>query len=238
MAEPFDTLLEVQELDTVLDQLQHRRTALPEHAELAGVQARTAEVERDRAVIATQVAELATRQRALEAQIASVAARRHELEQRMLTGEITASRDLQAIDTEVHHLVERQTALEEEELELVEEEDPLDEALAACERTLATLAGESEQLRGAIALAIEGIDRSIAEERASRVAKASALPGDLAARYEQLRSRLGGVGAARLVGDRCDGCHLTLPSKEVERIRRLPVDESVFCDQCGRILVH
>ena len=31
-----------------------------------------------------------------------------------------------------------------------------------------------------------------------------------------LRAHLGGVGAARLVGDRCDGCHLTLPSVELE----------------------
>ena len=35
-------------------------------------------------------------------------------------------------------------------------------------------------------------------------------------------AHLGGVGAARLVGDRCDGCHLTLPSVEVERIHHLP----------------
>ena len=64
------------------------------------------------------------------------------------------------------------------------------------------------------------------------------LPEELAQRYEGLRSRLGGVGAARLVGDRCDGCHLTLPSVEVERIRQLPPDTFATCPQCDRILVH
>ena len=63
-------------------------------------------------------------------------------------------------------------------------------------------------------------------------------PSELAQRYEVLRSRLGGVGAARLVGDRCDGCHLTLSSVEVERIRRLPPEEFATCAQCDRILVH
>ena len=64
------------------------------------------------------------------------------------------------------------------------------------------------------------------------------LPAELAERYELLRAHLGGVGAARLVGERCDGCHLTLPSVEMERIRRLPPDEFATCPQCDRILVH
>ena len=42
MAEPYDTLLQVQELDTELDQLRHRIEALPERAELADLRARRA----------------------------------------------------------------------------------------------------------------------------------------------------------------------------------------------------
>ena len=35
MAEPFEVLMEVQRHDTALDQLRHRRDALPERAALA-----------------------------------------------------------------------------------------------------------------------------------------------------------------------------------------------------------
>ena len=238
MAEPFDTLMEVQAHDTLLDQLRHRRAALPEHGALAEVEGRTREVVLERDALRGQVDELATRQRALEEQIAAAAARRHELEQRMRSGGINAARDLQAIDAEVHHLADRQASFEEEELALVEEEEPLDEALAASEDLVAELTAEADRLQGAIAAAVEEIDRSIEKELQVRGETAARLPPDLSARYEQLRSRLGGVGAARLVGDRCDGCHLALPSKEVERIRRLPPDEFATCDQCGRILVR
>ena len=79
---------------------------------------------------------------------------------------------------------------------------------------------------------------AIAAEEAARAELAAGLPADLADRYEVLRSHLGGVGAARLVGDRCDGCHLTLSSVEVERIRHLPPEEFATCPQCDRILVH
>ena len=63
-------------------------------------------------------------------------------------------------------------------------------------------------------------------------------PARLRTRYERLRAHLGGVGAARLVGDRCEGCHLTLPSMELERIHHLPADTFATCPQCDRILVH
>ena len=45
-------------------------------------------------------------------------------------------------------------------------------------------------------------------------------------------------GAARLVGGSCSGCHLVLPSMEVDRIRKAPPDAVITCDQCGRILVR
>jgi hypothetical protein len=83
-----------------------------------------------------------------------------------------------------------------------------------------------------------GIDAEIETELAARAVQASVLPADLVARYEKIRDHLGGVGAARLIENHCGGCHLVMPSMEVERIRRLPPDQIATCDQCGRILVR
>jgi len=238
MAEPFDTLLQVQAHDTTLDQLHHRWETLPERAALAAEAARRRALAGELAEVQAAVDDLVARQRALEERIASSARRRHELEERMRTGAAFAPRDLQAMDHEVHQLEERQRHLEEEEITLLEEEEPLDEALAGHRRTEAELAAEMERLEAAIAEAGVTIRAAVAEEEQQRAACAARLPSDLAERYERLRSHLGGVGAARLVGDRCDGCHLTLPSVEVERIRGQPTDVIVSCPQCDRILVH
>lgn len=238
MTEPFDTLLQVQQHDTTLDQLRRRRTSLPEHAELTRVEQRRSELTAEATALRTQVEDLSSRQQVLEGQIASAAQRRHQIEQRMLGGEVSASRDLQAMDGEVHHLAERQSELEEQELALLEEEEPLDQALAANEAAVASLATDTDRLAAAIDDAVAQIDVEVAAEAAARAELAATLPSDLSDRYEALRQRLGGVGAARLVGDRCDGCHLVVPSVEVERIRRLPPDAVATCDQCGRILVH
>jgi hypothetical protein len=142
------------------------------------------------------------------------------------------------MDHEVVQLAERQSHLEEEELILLEEQDPLDARLDEDRAAVTSLALEADRLMSAIAEAETEIDAAIAGEVEVRQQLASGLPPELAERYEFLRSHLGGVGAARLVGDRCDGCHLTLPSVEVERIRRLPPDEFATCPQCDRILVH
>ncbi len=71
----------------------------------------------------------------------------------------------------------------------------------------------------------------------TRAAEAAQLPDALANRYETLRTHLKGTGAARLIKNHCDGCHLELSSVEVERIRALPPGEVATCEQCGRILV-
>jgi uncharacterized protein len=238
VAEPFDTLIRVQEHDTTLDQLRHRLNTLPERSELAEVERRRSALGEAIAGVEAQVDDLTSRQRLLEEQIAAAARRRHEIEQRMRSGEISASRDLQAMDQEVQHLADRQSRFEEDELVLLEEEEPLDTVLAEHQRAATALDADIDQLTAAVAAAGAEIAVAIAAEETLRAECAGGLPDELAQRYELLRSRLGGVGAARLVGDRCDGCHLTLPSVEVERIRHLPPDEFATCDQCDRILVH
>ena len=238
MAEPFDTLIEVQGHDTTIDQLRRRIDSLPERLELREVEKRQNALIASAAEVKTQVDDLAGRQRTLEDQIAAAAKRRHQIEKRMESGEVSASRDLLAMDEEVHQLSARQAQFEEDEIALLEEEEPFDSQLLEHEAAAAALATDAARLNAAVAEAEAAISVSIASEEALRAESASRLPDELAVRYEGLRKRLGGVGAARLVGDRCDGCHLTLSSVEVERIRRLPAEEFATCAQCDRILVH
>lgn len=238
MAEPYDTLIRVQDHDTTLDQLQRRIEAMPERIALAGVRERQGALRVAMAEVQAQVDDLAGRQAALEELIGVSAKRRHELESRMSSGEVSASKDLQAMDHEVTQLAERQRSLEDEELVLMEEEDPLDQALATHRATAVELEAEAARLSEAAAASEVELKAAIETEMAARAEAAQGLPADLSERYERLRSHLGGVGAARLVGNRCDGCHLTLPSVEVERIHHLSADTFATCPQCDRILVH
>jgi predicted nucleic acid-binding Zn-ribbon protein len=115
--------------------------------------------------------------------------------------------------------------------------DPVHALLTALDVREAPIEARAVELRAEVATAESEIDTELAAAATARAAEAAELPAALAERYEKLRVRMKGTGAARLIGHRCDGCHLELAPVEVERIRALPDDTVTTCDQCGRILV-
>lgn len=234
----LDDLLVVQDHDTVIDQLRHRREAMPERASLQEVERQRRELAATRAQVAGQRDEVAGRQAALERDIATSEARIAEIDKRMYSGTVSASRDLQAMATEIEHLKQRVSTLEDGALAAMEEREPLDTAVSAMDDQDTTFEREAEALRAAIAAAETEIDGQLATQREQRAVSAVAVPDDLLARYEQLRSRLGGIGAARLEHGTCMGCRMKLPATELDRLKREPEDAVVTCDQCGRILVR
>ena len=234
----FDDLLRVQEHDTAADQLRHRRVTLPELAELATLEGHVAGVERTLADVTARRDDVARRQKRLEDELAGVEARIADVNGRMYSGAVTIPRELQAMQADVESLRRRRSMLEDEVLDAMTEREPLDEEVDALTATRAQADHDGGRLRGAIAEAQAAIDADLAAELSAREQAAATVPADLATLYGQLRTKLGGVGAARLVGGRCTGCHLTLPATEIDRIKREPPETLIRCDQCGRILVR
>jgi predicted nucleic acid-binding Zn-ribbon protein len=234
---PFGALLALQDLDTAISQLEHRIDAMPERASLREVEqaldsltTRAGVIDAEREVLGLRLSEL---ERELEASIQ----RKEAIERRMLQAGLPP-RDLQAMDAEVRHLVQRRMDLEDQQLMVMEDQEPLEDELTRMQGDRERLGEAAMELGVAIKATETAIGAEISAMGLTRGVRAGELPADLLTRYEALRVRMGGTGAARLVGNHCDGCHLELPSVEVERIRRLPLDEVVTCEQCGRILVR
>lgn len=89
---------------------------------------------------------------------------------------------------------------------------------------------------------LDAVDADLAEVEKEHLERGRSLaalrPPDLMGHYERLRSKFGGVGAARFDSVRCTGCHLRLSVAELEAIRRAPPGSLLHCEQCGRILVR
>jgi predicted nucleic acid-binding Zn-ribbon protein len=117
------------------------------------------------------------------------------------------------------------------------EQDPIDAELAVLRERMQPLEERAKELQEQNERERLELDAAIASAAGTRSAEAAQLPTALSDRYETLRARLKGTGAARLIGSHCDGCHLELPSMEVEKIRSLPPGEVATCEQCGRILI-
>lgn len=236
-AEELAALLDLQAIDTSIDQNRHRRATLVERSALEDLERRRQETRAALDAAATARDEVAGRQEVLESELAGAERRSGEVSRRLYSGEVSASRELQAMSEELESLKARVSAIEDQILEVLEEREPLDALVGEHESALAELDAERDSAAAALAKAEAAVDADIAGLEAQRQEVAAHVEPSLLGQYERLRSRLGGVAVARLVANRCDGCHLTLPATELDRIRHLPPGELVTCDQCGRILV-
>lgn len=230
-------LLVVQDLDTSITQLEHKRAALAERSGLTGLEAELSTLSGEHAALTARRAELMATQKDIEGQIATFTKRRSDLEQRMYAARGSSTRDLQAMDEEVRHLAQRQADLEELELVAMVDQEPIDAELATLSVRRTPVQERVTVLQAEVARDRAEIDEELATAKVARAAAAAELPEALADRYEKLRVRMKGTGAARLIGHRCDGCHQELSAVEVDRIRAMPPDTVVTCDLCGRILV-
>lgn len=233
----YDTLLELQDRDTAADRLRHRRDALEERATLEGVAARLGDVETRRAELQGRRDEAAREEQRFDDEATSLEAKAAEVERKMYSGEIASPRELQAMQSDVEQLRRHQRGLEDRELAVMEQRGALDAEVGKLDAEVGALEAEAQELRDVLGRVEAEIDAELATETAARTELAARLPGDLLEEYERCRRRARGIGVARLAGGTCQGCHLSIPATEAERIRKGGGGTLAHCDNCGCILV-
>lgn len=234
----LDHLLDLQANDTYADQLRHRRETLPERARLVDLDQRRASVEASVIEPRTQRDDLAREQKRIEDEVALVEEKVTHVDQQLYGGGVTSPKEAQALQADLESLKRRQSQLEDQVLELMEQLEPLDAALADSEATLAAIVTERAEAAASLAAGEAAIDAELAEVSAARDSLVAQVSDELFSEYEHLRPAFGGVAVAKLSGPTCQGCHLTLASAEVDEIRRRPADAIVHCPDCGRLLVR
>jgi hypothetical protein len=231
-------LLAVQEHDTRTDQLNHRIETLPLRSDLAQLEDDVRAVDDQLVVAQRRRDELGRSQQRLEDEIASLTERANQAEKQLYSGSVTNPRELQALQDDVASIRRRIGQLEDDELEIMELVEPVDAERAQLTGERERLDAEGVRLRTALGEAESELAAELAAVQAERDSAAAEVPDELWPEYDKLRARFGGVGIARLVGSTCQGCHLALPAVEVDRIRKLPLDDAVHCEECGRLLVR
>lgn len=234
---PLALLLAVQARDLAAEQLAYRRRELPERSELAALDRTGAGLRARLDELQSQRDELGAGQERLDHQVDLLSSRMAAIEARLNSGAAASFRDQEAMANETASLGRQRRALEDQELEIMEVLEPIDAELSALGAQLASDDEARAVAVSALAAAEAVLDDELAAVTAERKSLAGGLPPDLAAIYERLRAKLGGVGAAHLVDGACSGCHLRLPARERDLIQHAPEGTVFYCEQCGRILV-
>lgn len=230
-------LLELADLDAELARLDHRRRNLPEAAELVRLQARAGELRDGLVVTETELGDLGREQTRAERDVDQVRTRIDRDRARLDAGQVSAARELATLQSEIESLRRRQGDLEEIVLELMERREGLvsrQDELSAERDRLGIETAETTARRDA---AVKEIDEQTAKASDQRAGVAAEVPADLLKLYEQIRDSRG-VGAAALRAGRCEGCHLTMNTVDLNQIRASAPDEVIRCEECRRILVR
>ncbi|TWE12421.1 zinc ribbon domain-containing protein [Rudaeicoccus suwonensis] len=230
-------LLDLQKLDTRLDQLAHKERQLPVTAQLEQATARRAALAEEvvLAGIAVQDSERAVTKADAAVQLVRDRAARDK--QRLESGAGSA-KDLQGLQHELETLARRQAELEDAELEVMENAEALKADLATKQTAEADAEAEVAQLSVRREQEVAEIASEREQVQRDRANVAPGIGAELLGLYEKIREQQGGVGAAALSQKRCGGCGLELGSADLARIRAAAEDEVVRCEECRRILIR
>lgn len=230
-------LLEVQALDTRLQQLAHQRRNHPALVTIAELDARMRDLHGSLVDSRTAVADLEREVTKAERDVEQVRNRATRDQQRLDAGALGA-KDATAVMSELESLARRQNVLEEAELELMERLEAHQEALAKVEAAHGELVSAQEKAIAERDAAFAEIDGTAAGVTAERSKAAEGLDAGLVTLYDRLRAQLGGSGAAALNGNRCEGCRLELNAGDLAAAKNAAPEQVVRCEECGRILVR
>jgi len=228
-------LLELQALDTRIQQLEHKAKMLPQLAVIAGLESESTAL-RVETLSATGALEDAKRELGrIESDVALVEARIARDTARLQSS--SSVKDVAGLESELSGLTRRQLELEEIELGVMERVEELESAVRG-------LRGRHDELQERIAGIVAERDESLGgltSERthaaANRSTIAAKLPEDLLALYERQRARYG-QGASLLRGGVSEASGLKLNEFDMAAIRAAAPDDVLICPESSAILVR
>jgi predicted nucleic acid-binding Zn-ribbon protein len=228
-------LLDLQRLDTMVQQLAHRARQLPENAALADIDAKTAAL-RVRLTSEEGVWEDARRDLArLESDVAIVEARVERDRARLQIS--SSQKDIQALEGELAALASRQSDLEDQELEVMDRVEQTGAVVDATRGELDVLAASRAATTAAKETALTGIETERVDSVANRATIAARVPADLLALYERQRERYG-VGASHLRAGVSSASGVALTGSDLAAVRSAAPDDVILCPDSDAILVR
>ena len=230
-------ILELQLLDNEIMQANTKLKSLPEIEQLLHIDKRITLATDELSTVKAEADQIALELRRGEVDVETVTDRIKKDEARLASGNATP-KELEQLQHEVGTLKKRQEALEEIELEIMMRSDAIGARRDTLTTDLASLETFKSEINSRLATATAQINTLISDKNQARLLVVAKIEKPLIDLYEKIRAASGGVAAAALVGNKCNGCNLAINAVEMERIKSLAKDELLRCEECRRILVR
>jgi predicted nucleic acid-binding Zn-ribbon protein len=232
-----NNLIELQRIDTAIMQATHKLKTLPEREQLTAILARLSTSDELLVVAEAELADVTIDLRRSEVDVESVADRMAKDEAR-LSGGSASPKELEQLQHELATLAKRKAELEDGELEIMMNVDAAKERVVVIKSDEEGLKKLELEINIRLENAVTELDREIALKKSERTLLAPKIDLALIELYEKVKASGGGIGAALLIGNTCDGCRLAINAVEMDRIKSLDSEEVLRCEECRRILVR
>jgi predicted nucleic acid-binding Zn-ribbon protein len=228
-------LLDLQALDTKLQQLAHRAKSLPEHAALAVLATQVSGLQLSLAEQRGFVEDARLELRRVESDVEVVETRIKRDAERLQAS--SSTKDVAALEQELAALKKRQFDLEEIELSVMERVEAQELSVALVTDELAGLDSQVTALEQTRDVGLKSIEAERVNAEANRATIVAKVPVDLLALYEKQRSRYG-TGASMLRGGVSSASGVKLNENDMVAIRAAAPDDVLMCPDSNAILVR
>ncbi len=228
-----ETLLDLQGIDRVIDQLNKRlgeiQTALNESKKMKAARQAVTDTEQLAAQNRSTHAEL-------EAENVTLAAKLDENEKRLYSGEVKVPKELIDLQNDVAMLKKQKAALDDKVLATMTKVDEADAALKDRRAELETIEAEWQARQTNLVAEQTQLNAEVSQHLQEQGKFRALLEAADLALYDQLRRRKAGLAVIELEDGACNGCGVE-PTADV--IRLLNRGEQIArCSNCERILVQ
>ena len=230
-------LIDIQDLDTKLDQINHKLSNLPERVATERLRAQQDQLKYREVAAITEVADRELEVRKAENDVEQVRIRFQKDSELLESGSITDSKQLTELQHEIESLKRRQNLLEDDEIAVMQLLEDAMRNLAEIRTELEKTVKDLAQAETELTVVVTNLEIQKDEITKERFAEAKSLPDELLKIYEKVRADNRGIGASRFESGQCDGCRIQFSNADMSKFRNSDPSELIRCDECRAILV-
>ena len=206
-------LIELQKIDTTIISCGVRLANLPEIEQIKAIHKRLEDAAIELKVVETELEDVSIDLRRSEVDVEAVVDRMKKDEARLNSG-AASPKELEQTQHELATLAKRKAELEDGELEIMMRFDSVKKRLDELASDEVGLKQLELELNVRLENSKSEINSELESAKAARAALVLQIETSLYDLYEKVRSSANGIGAALLIGNKCDGCHLEINAIE------------------------
>jgi hypothetical protein len=228
-------LYQLQQVEANLDNLRRKLKELPVYAEFKKIQQEVADMRESVGWAESKLEEQRKRLRRFEQDLQKTEQESKDVQATLYSGTISQAKELEQLEIKSKALVRDREKEEENMLLAMEAAEDVEKALLQSNEKLSALTVKLREVKQRGNEEIRCMKEEISGVEKSRDELVGQVSEKLLSDYRDMFPRFHGRPLARVKGDICEGCRVSLSSHLVNRLCN--PQTVVHCENCGRILV-